>query len=728
MIPALVNHLWQSTLFALGAGLLTLTLRRNGAGVRHGLWLAASVKFLIPFALLAAAGDVTVARLHLMVAPPPSIAMPSLAMIAPVVEPLAPAPVISVPASITTVSAPPHAAIPARHADVVPFDPAPILLGVWALGLAVVLLVWAVRWSRIRAALSAASPIDLPAPVPVLSSPALLEPGVVGILRPVLLVPEGIAERLSSAELSAVIDHELRHIRRRDNLTGAIHMLVEALFWFHPLVWWLGARLIDERERACDEAVVRAGADPRTYAEAILKVCRLYLRQPLACAAGVSGADLKRRMLRIMADPISLRLGVPKKLLLAAAALLSVAAPVSAGLFASVPMAARAQAASAGVDPSRAVAQVGARQAVKVIETAPVGATATQTPVPTVTPIAVAQRDTVAAPENALTSNDAHAPLAQDIAPPGLEPAPPPAAPRATVPPVAAPPAASSGPTPYFLSDPITVLGKLGNGKSPATNFVHAYSGKAHYWTTIFNWDDPICVTVAGLQPDQDAAVKARVEAVARAAGVTVRPDRCGPNQAPFNIEIFFTPEPQRVLDAVAKSRPWILGTGDAGDFLTPKKLKARAIVTRPIQGWYATTCIPDVGWGPLGGSGAAIGASNGPPGGGAGCGAITFLNVMVVVDRRRTADKSLGAVSDFAAMLALSQPKSLDGCNTLPSVIDLFACPDRPAPAGLTAVDTAYLKALYTGTGQEGPDLQAPGDVAARMTKILGQATITSR
>ena len=185
MIPALVNHLWQSTLFALGAGLLTLTLRTNRAGVRYGLWLAASVKFLVPFGLLAAAGDVVVARLHLMVAPPPSFAM-----IAPVVEPLAPASVTTAPALLP---AAPHVAILAHHAAVIPsFDPGPILLGVWALGLAVVVLVWAVRWSCIRAAVRAASPIDLLAPVPVLSSPALLEPGVVGIRRPVLLVPEGI--------------------------------------------------------------------------------------------------------------------------------------------------------------------------------------------------------------------------------------------------------------------------------------------------------------------------------------------------------------------------------------------------------------------------------------------------------------------------------------------------------------------------------------------------------
>ena len=63
-----------------------------------------------------------------------------------------------------------------------------------------------------------------------------------------------------------------------------LHMLVEALFWFHPLVWWLGARLVDERERACDEEVLRLGSDPQIYAESILKICEFYLESPLLCA------------------------------------------------------------------------------------------------------------------------------------------------------------------------------------------------------------------------------------------------------------------------------------------------------------------------------------------------------------------------------------------------------------------------------------------------------------
>lgn len=116
-----------------------------------------------------------------------------------------------------------------------------------------------------------------------------------------------------------------------------LHMLVEALFWFWPPVWWLGTRLIAERERACDEAVLAAGSDPQVYAESILKVCKFYVHSPLACASGVSGADLKQRMEDIMKNTVIARLNRPKKALLAASAAAMLALPLAAGVFTAPP-------------------------------------------------------------------------------------------------------------------------------------------------------------------------------------------------------------------------------------------------------------------------------------------------------------------------------------------------------------------------------------------------------
>ena len=171
------------------------------------------------------------------------------------------------------------------------------------------------------------------APVEIRSSPGLLEPGVVGLIRPVLLLPQGILERLTSPEMDAILVHELCHVRRRDNLLAGLHMVVETIFWFHPLVWWIGARLLEERERACDEEVVRQGNQPDVYAEAILNVCKLYAASPFACVSGVTGANLKRRIEAIMINRRGERLNRAKKVLLAAAAAAVLASPWLSGSF-----------------------------------------------------------------------------------------------------------------------------------------------------------------------------------------------------------------------------------------------------------------------------------------------------------------------------------------------------------------------------------------------------------
>jgi len=154
----------------------------------------------------------------------------------------------------------------------------------------------------------------------------------VGIVRPVILLPEGIAERLMPSELETVLAHELCHIRRRDNLFAAIHMIVEAVFWFHPLVWRIGAHLVEERERACDEEVLSRGGHPEVYADAILNVCKFYAQSPLACVSGVSGATIRRRIEAIMLNRGLQRLSHAKKLLLAGAATVALAGPVAIGL------------------------------------------------------------------------------------------------------------------------------------------------------------------------------------------------------------------------------------------------------------------------------------------------------------------------------------------------------------------------------------------------------------
>jgi uncharacterized protein (TIGR03435 family) len=303
----MINHLWQSTVFAAAAWLLTLVFRRNRAQVRYSLWLSASLKFLVPFSLLIGLGGHWTAPAVKMATPAVSIAIEQ------VTEPF--------PETVAFTPSPSH------RRD---WRPVAILI-VWVCGAAAIAAMRLRGWLRIRAAVQASAPVEIPAPVEIRSAPGLLEPGVVGLFHPALLVPEGIAERLTPHQLEAVLAHELCHIRRRDNLTSAIHMMVEVLFWFHPLVWWIGARLVEERERACDEAVLSQGGEPHVYAEAILNVCKLYVESPLVCVSGVTGADLKRRIEAIMANRMGLRLNVAKKVALGIAGVVAIAAPMFIG-------------------------------------------------------------------------------------------------------------------------------------------------------------------------------------------------------------------------------------------------------------------------------------------------------------------------------------------------------------------------------------------------------------
>ena len=112
-----------------------------------------------------------------------------------------------------------------------------------------------------------------------------------------LLLPTDIADRLGPAQLQAVVAHELVHVRRRDNLWAALHAIVQAIFWFNPLVWWMGARLVAEREQACDEAVLAQGADAEGYAASILAVCRYYACAPraLSCRGRRCGSQATHR-------------------------------------------------------------------------------------------------------------------------------------------------------------------------------------------------------------------------------------------------------------------------------------------------------------------------------------------------------------------------------------------------------------------------------------------------
>ncbi|MDE2757457.1 MAG: M56 family metallopeptidase, partial [Acidobacteriota bacterium] len=99
---------------------------------------------------------------------------------------------------------------------------------------------------------------------------------------------------------AAVLIHELVHLERRDNLVVLLQRVLTSLLWFYPPTWLIDKKLLEERERACDEEVLRLTQAPETYASGILKVVGACLEGRMAGASSLGGSSFKRRMADIL--------------------------------------------------------------------------------------------------------------------------------------------------------------------------------------------------------------------------------------------------------------------------------------------------------------------------------------------------------------------------------------------------------------------------------------------
>ncbi|MYC73510.1 MAG: M48 family metalloprotease [Gemmatimonadetes bacterium] len=108
--------------------------------------------------------------------------------------------------------------------------------------------------------------------VEVATSPSISSPMALGILRPIIVFPDDLVEKLRPDELTLILMHELAHVRRWDNLTRLLHRLVSAVLFFHPAVWLCGRMLRREAEQACDDLVVCATGRSEAYARGLTHV------------------------------------------------------------------------------------------------------------------------------------------------------------------------------------------------------------------------------------------------------------------------------------------------------------------------------------------------------------------------------------------------------------------------------------------------------------------------
>lgn len=147
-------------------------------------------------------------------------------------------------------------------------------------------------------------------------SDAVSSPLAMGFWRPIVVLPSAMPRQAEPADLRRVLLHELEHVRRGDHWTHVLQQILMAALFFQPAAWWLNGFLTEEREAACDDAVLAATGEARGYAACLARLAETGLerRMPAWAAGAISRPSLlRRRVMRILQNgrDVSNRLSRP---------------------------------------------------------------------------------------------------------------------------------------------------------------------------------------------------------------------------------------------------------------------------------------------------------------------------------------------------------------------------------------------------------------------------------
>ena len=260
----LIESAIRVTLIAAVVGLVLFTMRIKTAAVCHKVWTSVVVCMLLLPAWVAWGPKASIPVLR----PDPT---PAVTVVSP--------PSSAEPVSTTAVS-------PVSNPDPSPAREGGGYIAIYLIGVGVFLLRLAIGTIRANR----------------LTSASCVVPVTVGLLHPRIILPKNSRD-WPQAQLDAVLAHEGEHVRRRDPLFQWLALLNRALFWFHPMAWWLERRLSGLAEEACDAAVIARGYDPREYSEYLLDLARSVQRAGAridAVGMAMPGVGLKYRIRRIL--------------------------------------------------------------------------------------------------------------------------------------------------------------------------------------------------------------------------------------------------------------------------------------------------------------------------------------------------------------------------------------------------------------------------------------------
>ena len=293
----LLHTLWQGALFALLLGLALVALRTYSAQARY----LVAVGFLSAFFL--AAGLTAYGHYR---QPSEAAALTPVTIAAGAERRAAP-----LPGATATPTAEPA---PTTASSVGLLDRArayfdrhlPLIVTLWLLGVLVLQLrflgqlvyvqrlksyavsslpdEWTVRLRALEERLGVRRRVEY------LRSHRVESPFTTGWLRPAILLPSRLLDTLGVPELTAILAHELAHIRRNDFAVNVLQTVLGTLFFYHPGVWWMSARIHDEREHCCDDLAVAATGGRIDYARTLVRLQEDQLAAPeLAMAYGGGG-------------------------------------------------------------------------------------------------------------------------------------------------------------------------------------------------------------------------------------------------------------------------------------------------------------------------------------------------------------------------------------------------------------------------------------------------------
>ncbi len=303
----LVHFVWQGTALAIVAALALHAFRRHSASVRYQIACATLGAMLAGVLATTALVDVSgvpkaqpkrVVRMLVARQGPDDAALP-----------------------IQLDTRPPSKPRAFSRADVEALFP--WVVSLWLTGVAFLLARGTAGWLRVRrlhqqalqsacsswqaAGNRVAARLGLARVIRIVELSQIDVPFVVGCLRPIVVLPISAMSQLTVAQVEAILAHELAHVRRHDYVVNLMQTLAETLLFYHPAVWWVSARIRDEREHCCDDVALEVCGDPVSYAAALTEL-ESWRTGDIRLVPAASGGSLLNRVRRILRVEISSQL------------------------------------------------------------------------------------------------------------------------------------------------------------------------------------------------------------------------------------------------------------------------------------------------------------------------------------------------------------------------------------------------------------------------------------